>query len=333
MNRRALILRLGAAAASGVWPAATRAQQGVPVRRIGFLSGSARDDVQWPPFIAAFNKGLRALGWSDGQNPQIEYRWSAGNLDLMREYARELVALKLDLVVAHTTPVVAALRKETSTLPIVFVAVSDPVGSGFVKSLPSPGGNITGFINIESSLGGKWVSLLREVGSPTHAAIMFNPETAPYADYYRQPFESAAHAFGIKSTAAAVRSAADIEQALVAIGREPGGGLVVMPDVFMTRTDILNLVVSLVARQRLPAIYPFGFMARAGGLLSYGIDNIDLFARAAIYVDRILKGAKPANLPVQLPTKFEMVVNLKTAKALGLDIPLQLQQLADEVIE
>jgi putative ABC transport system substrate-binding protein len=333
MHRRELLTLIGGLAAGGAWPLVTRAQQGVPVRRIGVLSGNARDDVQWPPYIAAFHKGLRALGWTEGQNLQIEYRWSAGNLDLMREHARELVALKPDLVVAHTTQVVATLQKETSTIPIVFVVVSDPVGSGFVKSLPSPGGNITGFINMESSLGSKWVALLREVASPTHAAIIFNPATAPYADYYRQPFESAAHSLGIEATAAPVRSAADIEQALVAVGREPGGGLVVMPDVFLTRSDNLNLVIALAARQRLPVIYPYAYMARAGGLLSYGIDNTDLFARAATYVDRILKGGKPANLPVQLPTKFEMVVNLKTAKALGLDMPVQLQQLADEVIE
>jgi putative ABC transport system substrate-binding protein len=330
MNRRAVIAKLGAAAAL---PRASRAQQAASVRRIGVLSGAARDAVQWPPYIAAFNKGLRALGWSEGQNLQIEHRWSAGNPDRMRDYARELIALKLDLVVAHTTPVVAALKNETSTLPIVFVVVSDPVGSGFVRSLPDPGGNITGFINLESSLGGKWVALLREIApATTHAAIMFNPDTAP-ADYYRQPFESAARSFGIATTAAEVHSAAEIEQALVALGRRPGGGLVVMPYVFMTRSDIVNLVVLLAARQRLPVIAPFDYMARAGALLSYGIDNTDLFARSATYVDRILKGAKPANLPVQLPTKFEMVVNLKTAKALGLEVPLQLQQLADEVIE
>jgi putative ABC transport system substrate-binding protein len=332
MNRRAVIAMLGGAAAA--LPRASRAQQAASVRRIGVLSGAARDAVQWPPYIAAFNKGLRALGWSEGQNLQIEHRWSAGNPDRMRDYARELIALKLDLVVAHTTPVVAALKNETSTLPIVFVVVSDPVGSGFVRSLPEPGGNITGFINLESSLGGKWVSLLREVAPPTtHAAIMFNPDTAPYADYYRQPFESAAHSLGIAASAAAVRRAAEIEQAIAALGRQGGGGLVVMPDAFMTRPDIVNLVVSLAARQRLPVICPYGFMAKAGALLSYGIDNTDLFGRAATYVDRILRGAKPANLPVQLPTKFEMVVNLKTAKTLGLEIPLQLQQLADEVIE
>ena len=335
MNRRVVIWLLGGAATAPLLhPRASRAQQGAPMPRIGLLSGSARDDVQWPHYIAAFDKGLRALGWSEGQNLQIEYRWSAGNPDRMRDYARELTALKLDLIVAHTTPVVTALQKEMSTLPIVFVGVSDPVGSGFVKSLPDPGGNITGFVNLESSLGSKWVAWLREIApSTTHAAIMFNPDTAPHADYYQQPFESAARSLGITATASKVRSAADIEQALVALGRQPGGGLVVMPDVFLTRTDIVNLVVSLAARERLPVIAPFDYMARAGALLSYGIDNTDLFARSASYVDRILRGAKPANLPVQLPTKFEMVVNLKTAKALGLEVPLQLQQLADEVIE
>ena len=330
--RREFITLLGGAAA--VWPLAARAQQGERMRRIGLLSGGAREDVQSPPNLAAFTKGLQALGWTDGQNLKIEYRWSAGNLDLMKEYARELVALKLDLIVAHTTQVVAALRQETTTIPIVFVVVSDPVGSGFVNSLANPGGNITGFINIESSLGGKWVELLKEVAPrTTHAAIIFNPETAPYAEYYRQPFETAARSFGIKPTAAVVRSAAEIEQALVAVGAQAGGGLVIMPDIFLGRSDNLDLIVSLAARQHLPAIYPYRFMAAAGGLLSYGIDNRDLFGRASTYVDRILKGAKPANLPVQLPTKFEFVINLKTAKALGLEMPLRFQQLADEVIE
>ena len=331
-TRREFITLLGGAATA--WPLAARGQQGERIRRIGLLSGNAREDVQSPPSIAAFTKGLQALGWTDGQNLKIEYRWSAGNLDLMKEYARELVALKLDLIVAHTTQVVAALRQETTTIPIVFVIVSDPVGSGFVNSLANPGGNITGFINIESSLGGKWVELLKEVAPrTTHAAIIFNPETAPYAEYYRQPFETAARSFGIKPTAAAVRSAAEIEQALVAVGAQAGGGLVIMPDIFLGRSDNLNLIVSLAARQHLPAIYPYRFMAAAGGLLSYGIDNRDLFGRASTYVDRILKGAKPANLPVQLPTKFEFVINLKTAKALGLEMPLRFQQLADEVIE
>ena len=330
--RREFITLLGGAATA--WPLAARGQQGERMRRIGLLMGGAREDVQSPPSIAAFTKGLQALGWTDGQNLKIEYRWSAGNLDLMKEYARELVALKLDLIVAHTTQVVAALRQETTTIPIVFVVVSDPVGSGFVNSLANPGGNITGFINIESSLGGKWVELLKEVAPrTTHAAIIFNPETAPYAEYYRQPFETAARSFGIKPTAAAVRSAAEIEQALVAVGAQAGGGLVIMPDIFLGRSDNLNLIVSLAARQHLPAIYPYRFMAAAGGLLSYGIDNSDLFGRASTYVDRILKGAKPANLPVQLPTKFEFVINLKTAKALGLEMPLRFQHLADEVIE
>ena len=311
--RREFITLLGGAAA--VWPLAARAQQGERMRRIGLLMGGAREDVQSPPNLAAFTKGLQALGWTDGQNLKIEYRWSAGN-------------------VAHTTQVVAALRQETTTIPIVFVVVSDPVGSGFVNSLANPGGNITGFINIESSLGGKWVELLKEVAPrTTHAAIIFNPETAPYAEYYRQPFETAARSFGINPTAAVVRSAAEIEQALVAVGAQAGGGLVIMPDIFLGRSDNLNLIVSLAARQHLPAIYPYRFMAAAGGLLSYGIDNRDLFGRASTYVDRILKGAKPANLPVQLPTKFEFVINLKTAKALGLEMPLRFQQLADEVIE
>jgi putative ABC transport system substrate-binding protein len=233
-----------------------------------------------------------------------------------------------------TTGVIAALQRETKTIPIVFVVVADPVGSGFVESLPRPGGNITGFINIEASLSGKWIEMLKEiVPRLTRAALMFNPVTTPYMAFYREPFEAAARSSGIEPIIAPVHSAADIERAFGGFGNRPDTGMVLPPDVFTTAKDNLDLIISLAARYHVPTIYPFRFMVAAGGLISYGIDNADLYRRAPAYIDRILKGAKPADLPVQLPTKFELAVNLKTAKALGIDIPATLLARADEVIE
>ena len=270
----------------------------------------------------------------DWRTPRIDYRFAAADVDRMQTFAKELVGLQPDLIVGQTTPVVAALQRETKTIPIVFVIVSDPVGSGFVASLPRPGGNITGFINIEASLSGKWIEMLKEiVPRVTRAALMFNPETAPYFAYYLQPFEAAARSQAIEPMAAPVRTAADIEHVVASLGDRPDAGLVVMPDTFTATRRNLDLIVSLAARHRVPTIYPYRYMVAAGGLISYGIDTTDLYRRAPTYVDRILKGAKPADLPVQLPTKFELAVNLKTAKALGIDIPATLLGRADEVIE
>jgi putative ABC transport system substrate-binding protein len=252
----------------------------------------------------------------------------------MSTFAKELVALQPDVLLGHTTGVIAALQRETKTIPIVFVIVSDPVGSGFVESLPRPGGNITGFINIEASLSGKWIEILKEiVPRVTRALLMFNPATATYIAFYQQPFEAAARSSGIEPIAAPVSSAADIERVFDSLGHRPETGLVLPPDVFTTTKTNLELVTSLAARTRLPTIYPYRYMVAAGGLISYGIDTIDLYRRAPAYIDRILKGAKPADLPVQLPTKFEMAINLRTAKALGIDIPATLLGRADEVIE
>jgi putative ABC transport system substrate-binding protein len=332
MRRREFLGALfGAVAAS---PIAAHAESSDRLRRIGVLLGNAENDPQGLAGMSELGKGLQTLGWAEGRNVQIDIRWGRGELDRIEMLAKELVALRPDLLIAQTTPVVAALQRQTKSIPIVFVIVSDPVGSGFVASLPHPGGNITGFINIEASLGGKWAELLKEVSPDVnHAAILFNPETAPYFAYYVAPFEAAARSLGIEPVASAVRSTEDIDGAVIMTATKPNGSLVVAPDIFLTRADHLHLLISLAERHRIPVVYPYRYMITAGGLISYGIDQVDLYRRAPAYVDRILRGANPADLPVQLPTKFEMVINLKTAKALGLTLPATLLGRADDVIE
>jgi len=315
MGRRELVALLGGAAAS--WPLVARAQQPERMRRIGVLYGGVSTDVQAQAGLARFTRAFEELGWAPGRNIEIEYRFAAGDTDRIGTFAKELVELKPDVLVAHTTPVVAALQRETRTIPI-----------------PQPGGNITGFTNIEASLGGKWIDLLKETAPRiTRAALMLNPDTAPHWDYYLGPFETAARALAVEPIAARVGKTEDIERFVTSFVEAPDGGLVVMADVFMAINVNLELIIALAERYRLPTIYPFRFMTAAGGLMSYGIDVYDLWRRAPTYVDRILKGAKAAELPVQLPTKFELVINLKTARALGLDVPWILQQRADEVIE
>jgi putative tryptophan/tyrosine transport system substrate-binding protein len=332
MKRRELLTLLGGAAVT--WPLRTRAQQSGRVRRIGVLLGNAEGDTQAVAGLAAFKTGLQELGWIDGRNIQIDYRFAAADVDRMQTLAKELVVLQPDLIMGQTTPVIAALQRETKTIPIVFIIVSDPVGSGFVASLPHPGGNITGFINIEASLSGKWIEMLKEiVPRCTHAAFLFNPETAPYFAFYERPFDAAARSSGIEPIATPVHTAADIERVFESLGGRPDTGLVLPPDVFTGMKTNLALITSLAARYHVPTIYPYRYMVAAGGMISYGIDNTDLYRRAPTYIDRILKGAKPADLPVQLPTKFELAINLKTAKALGIDIPATLLGRADEVIE
>ena len=250
----------------------------------------------------------------------------------MQRFAKELVALQPDLILSQNTPTTAALLQQTRTIPIIFANVADPVGSGFVASFPRPGGNVTGFIIIEPTMAGKWLELLKEIAPRVNrVAFLFNPATAPYAEYYLNPFKAAAASFAVEAIAAPVRDTSELESVVAAQAREPNGGLIVMPDIFLNahRAEIT----SLAARYRLPAVYPFRFFTELGGLLSYGNDQLDNYRRAATYADRILKGAKPSELPVQAPVKFELVINLKTAKALGLDVPLHLQQRADEVIE
>ena len=332
MQRREFITLLGGTAAA--WPLMARAQQAGPMRRIGILMGGTKGDSKDELGLAAFTDALKVLGWTDGHNIRIDIRWGAGNVERIKGLAKELVGLQPDLLVGHTTQPVAALQHETGTIPIVFLIVSDPVGSGFVASLPRPGGNITGFINIESSLGGKWIEVLKEVvPNVTRAALMFNPDTATYFKYYLEPFEAAAQSRGVEPISAPARTAADIERVIASLADRPGAGLALMPDTALATQKNRELIISLVARHRLPTIYPYRYWVGDGGLVSYGIDQVDLFRRVPTYIDRILKGAKPAELPVQLPTRFELAVNLKTAKALGIEMPAMLLGRADEVIE
>jgi putative ABC transport system substrate-binding protein len=332
MKRRDFITLLGAAIAA--CPLAVNAQPAGRMRRIAVLFGLAQGDRQATLELAMLRNTLQELGWAEGRNIQIEVRWAAAEVDRMQVFAKELVSLQPDLILAQTTPVVTALRRETKTIPIVFVAVPDPVGSGFVASLPHPGGNITGFINIEASLGGKWIDTLKDIlPGVTNAALMFNPETALAYAYYQQPFEAAARSSGVEPTAAPVRNEADIERVFASLENRPKAGLVMLPDIFTATPQTLKLVITLASRYRVPTVYPYRYMVAAGGLIAYGVDPVDLFRRAPAYIDRILKGANPAELPVQLPTKFEMAINLKTAKALGLEVPPSLLGRADEVIE
>jgi putative ABC transport system substrate-binding protein len=328
MKRRQFITLLGGAAAT--WPVMARAQQPGSMRRIGVLMGWSESDPDRSG-IDVFVQGLAQLGWVDGRNVRIEVRWTNGDIERARLLAKDLVQLlQPDVILAGSTPATAALQRETRTIPIVFVIVSDPVGAGFVASLPRPGGNITGFINIEAAMGGKWLELLKEVAPRLRrVAIMFNPDTAPGGgSYFLGPFEAAARSLTVEPAQASVHSDAEIEAAITALGREQAG-LVVMTDSFMGIHR--GTVISLAARNNVPAI--FAVPEREGGLISYGPNSVDFYHRAAGYVDRILRGAKAGDLPVQLPTKFDLVINLKTAKALGLDVPLSLQQRADEIIE
>jgi putative ABC transport system substrate-binding protein len=331
MRRREFITLLGGAAV--VWPLAARAQQSDRIRRIAVLTGYAANDPLSQPRIAAFLQGLSELGWSDSRNLHIDYRWASADVERIKQFAKELVALKPDVILAQSTPVTAALQRETTGIPIVFVLVSDPVGAGFVASLARPGGNITGFINFEESMGGKWLELLKEVAPAVkRAAIMFNPDTSPGGGgYFLHSFEAAGTALGVKPIVAPVRNPSEIEKVIGDLAREPDGGLVLMPDIFLQLHR--EQVMTLAERHKLPVVYWLGAYAKEGGLLGYGPDYLDLFRRSASYVDRILKGEKPSNLPLQVPTKFELVINLKTAKALGLDVSLSLQQRANEVIE
>ena len=330
LRRREFITLLGGAAA---WPIAARAQQGEQMRRLGVLSSIGESDMEAQSMAAALHRGLRELGWVNGRNLQVDHRWGAGNPERIAAFAKELVALKPEVIVAHTTPSVIALRRETDTVPLVFVQVSDPIGTGFITNMAHPGGNITGFTNFESSMVGKWVELLKEMAPGiSRVAFLFNPQTAPYVTrYYQGPLEASARALGIEPWAASVSSAADIESAIAKFGREPGGGFIMMPDSFniVHRDQITGLA----AQYRLPAISPYRFAVREGSLMSYGVEQVELFRLAASYVDRLLKGAKPAELPVQSPTKFELVINTKTAKALGIEVPITLLARADEVIE
>ena len=330
MRRREFL----AAAAAASWPLSSgNAQQSARIRRIAILSGGAESDPEQRPRATVFRRMLRDLGWSEGDNLVINHRYAGGETMQMSQLARELVARNPDVMLAATTPAVAALRQHTSSIPIVFVAVSDPVGRGFVASLARPGGNVTGFMNdIAGSLSGKWIELLKEIApNVARAAMIFNPDTAPQSVYYLSTFESAARAAAVEPIAARVRSIGEIAEAIDALGQRPDAGLVVMPDAFVATHR--KAVIEQAVRHRIPVMAPFGFFAREGGLLSYGIDFIEQYKGAAFYVHRILGGERPADLPVQAPTTFELVINLKTAKSIGLAVPPTMLALADEVIE
>ncbi len=330
MRRRDFVAGLGLTAAFS--PLIAGAQQGQR-KRIGVLMAFDGPDSTSTAFLSAFTQGLVELGWVSGRNVQLEVRWCGENVDRMRMLAKELAALQPDVILTDTTPVTGAMQQETRTIPIVFVSVSDPVGSGFVANLPRPGGNITGFTVQDPSIAGKWLELLTQiVPGIKRAAFMFNPDTAPYVDsYYGPSFEAAAQSFKVTPIMAPAHSDAEIQTIIGSLGREPKGGLVGLADNFMLVHR--KAIISLAARNNVPAVYYDLVFVRDGGLLSYGPDFGDMFRRAAAYVDRILRGAKPSELPVQLPTKFEMVVNLKAAKALGIAVPPTLLTPADEVIE
>jgi putative ABC transport system substrate-binding protein len=328
LRRREFITILCGTAA---WPLAARAQQGERVRRIGVLMALDENDPLAKPRVSAFTQALADLGWTDGRNVRTDLRWGGGDTNRIRALAQELVRLQPDIILADSTPATIAVQRETRTIPIVFANVSDPVASGIVARLDRPSGNITGFATLEASLGGKWLELLSEIAPELkRAAIMFNPDTAP-ASTYMPSVQTAARSLKVATTIASVHSDAEIETEIIALGREPGAGLVVMPDAFLVvhRAPII----SEAARNNVPAVYAQSAFARDGGLLSYGDDRVDSYRRAAPYVDRILRGEKPGDLPVQLPTKYELAINLKTAKSLGLAVPPSILLRADEVIE
>jgi putative tryptophan/tyrosine transport system substrate-binding protein len=329
MRRREFITLLGGAAAS--WPLAARAQQSNRLRLVGVLLAMAPSDPEAQLRVKAFEAALRELGWTEGRNLRLEYRWVPGDASLLRGQATELVGLAPDLILATSTPVLAALRQE-NPLPIVFVQVTDPVGDGFVPNLARPGGFLTGFTSFEFTICSKWLEALKHVAPKVRrVALMFNPDTAPFARKFWQPVEDAASSFDVEPIQAPVRDVGEIEHAIEAFARDANGGLMVLPDV--STTNHRNLIIALAARHRLPAVYPYRHFAASGGLMSYGSDLADVYRRAASYVDRILKGAVPGDLPVQAPAKFEFVINLRTANALGLTVPPRVLGRADEVIE
>ena len=331
LRRREFIALLGGVAAT--WPLAARAQQDQRVRRIGVLMGDFPENTpEAQAVVTAFREGLQKLGWTEGRNIRIDTRWAAADIEAMQRFAKELVGSQPELIFSTNTPATATLLQQTRTIPIVFVQVTDPVGSGFVASIPRPGGNVTGFITMAPTMAGKWLEMLTEIAPRVkRVAFLFNPATAPYFEYYLNPFKAAAPSFAVEAIAAPARDVSELEMVVATQARESDAGLIAMPDSFVNAHRVE--IVSLAARYRLPAVYAFRFFTELGGLLSYGNDIVDNYRRAATYVDRILKGAKPSELPVQAPVKFELVINLKTAKALGLDVSLQLQQRADEVIE
>jgi putative tryptophan/tyrosine transport system substrate-binding protein len=330
MRRREFIMYLGGAAAA--WPLAAPAQQSERVRRIGVLMSTAESDDDGQSYFAAFREELGKVGWTEGRNIKIDVRWAVADIESMKRFAKELVELQPDLIFTGSTPAAGAMLQETRTIPIIFVSVADPVGSGYVASLPRPGGNVTGFTPIVGSLGGKWVELLKEIAPRlARVALLFNPPTATFIEGYLNPFKTAAASLGMEAIIAPVHDMPEVESLVTTQAREPNSGLVVIPDAFtISHRAAITL---LAAHYRVPAVYWSRSFAELGGLITYGPYMVDEYRRAASYANRILKGEKPADLPVQAPTKYELVINLKTAKALGLSVPQSLLTTADEVIE
>jgi putative ABC transport system substrate-binding protein len=330
MRRREFIAFLGSATAT--WPLAARAQRPAGMRRVGVLINLSEDDLEAQRLLTAFREELARLGWVDGRNLRIDYRWASGDIARIRTLAKELVQLSPDIMVGYATPSVVTLRQETDSIPIVFLSVTDPVGQGLVESLAHPGGNITGFAVFEFSLGAKWLEALRQIApNLKRVTTIFNPKTAPYYPLYLRAIEKAASSMNVEAIAIEIHDEAEIERTINALGREPNGGLIAMPDSFnMTHRQT---IIASAGQYRLPAMYYFPLFASDGGLISYGPDETDMFRRTAGYVDRILKGAKAGDLPVQQPTSFRLVINLKTAKTLGITVPAGLLAGADEVIE
>ena len=329
MRRRKFITLLGSAAA--VWPFVARAEQRDRTRLVGVLMGFAESDPIAQSMVAAFLNALPKLGWTEGDNVRLELRWGGYDVDRIATLAKELVDLKPDAILGQTTPVISALARVTRTVPVVFVTVSDPIGSGFAANLAHPGGNITGFTVDDSALGSKWVELLKEIAPRTaHMQLLFHP-AGPPLQFFLPSIQAAALSLKVQVSSATVHAKDEIENVIAAQGRDPVGGLIVMPNAFNTTNR--ELIIALAARYGVAAIYFSAFCAQSGGLIAYGTDYAEQSRQAAGYVDRILKGTKPADLPVQAPTKFELVINLKTAKTLGLPVPDKLLALADEVIE
>jgi putative ABC transport system substrate-binding protein len=329
VRRREFITLLGGAVAA--WPLAARAQQPERMRRIGVLVGSVETDLESQARVAAFERGLQTLGWIAGRNVHLDYRFGSADSELIQKYAAELVGMMPDVILANSPQVLRALSQRTSTIPIVFALIVDPVGEGFIKSLAQPGGNITGFTSFEYPLSGKWLELLKEIAPSVRQVLAINHSENVTGAGYLRALEGAGSATGVKLIAAQVRDAAEIEQAIATMARQSNGGLIMLPSALAQVNR--EMITKVTAQHRLPAVYPFRYFVATGGLMSYGVDTVDVFLRSASYIDRVLKGEKPAALAVQQPTKFELTINLKTAKALGLTVPPTLLARADEVIE
>jgi putative tryptophan/tyrosine transport system substrate-binding protein len=329
VKRREFIAGLGGAA---VWPVMGRAQQAERMRHIGVLMSVIQEDPGGAADVMAFRQGLAELGWIEGRNIDVQFRWPGGDIERIQTFAKEVVGLRPDVLIGRSTPTTAALKQETATIPIIFVNVPEPAEQGFVQSLARPGGNITGFTNFEASIGGKWLQLLKEVDPRiARVAAIYNPQTAPFAGLFLRSVQSAAPTFAVEVVAMPIRSDADIDTALSMFATQPSSGLIAIPDSFTVQHR--DRIIALAARYRLPALYANSSAPPSGGLMAYAVDTRDTMQRAAGYVDRILKGAKPADLPVQQPARFQLSINLKTAKALGLSVPPGLLVRADEVIE